>query len=86
MYNIIELYINKLTKTDINNFAISKKIYLNSEELDFTYDFIKKNWKDIIKNPNLFDIDRYKNKYTAQNFINIKKVFQEYFQKFRNYL
>ena len=86
MYNIIELYINKLNKEDITNVAISKNIYLNNEELDFTYEFIKKNWKDIIKNPNLFDIDRYKTKYTPENFIKIKKVFQEYFQKYRNYL
>lgn len=86
MYNIIELYINKLRKEDVSNFAISKSVYLSNEELDFTYDFIKKNWKDIVKNPNLFDIYRYKNKYTPENFNKIKKVFQEYLQKFRNYL
>ena len=86
MYNIIELYINKLKKEDVANFAISKGVFLSSEELDFTYDFIKKNWQDIVKNPNLFEIDRYKNKYTPENFIKIKKVFQEYFQKFGNYL
>ena len=86
MYNIIELYINKLRKEDVSNFAISKSVYLSNEELDFTYDFIKKNWKDIVKNPNLFDIDRYKNKYTPENFNKIKKAFQEYLQKFRSYL
>lgn len=86
MYNIIELYINKLRKEDVSNFAVSKSVYLSNEELDFTYDFIKKNWKDIVKNPNLFDIYRYKNKYTPENFNKIKKVFQEYLQKFRNYL
>lgn len=86
MYNIIELYINKLRKEDVSNFAIGKSVYLSNEELDFTYDFIQKNWKDIVKNPNLFDIDRYKNKYTPENFNKIKKVFQEYLQKFRNYL
>ena len=86
MYNIIELYINKLSKSDVYNFAISKQVYLSNEELDFTYEFIKKNWKDVIKNPNLFDIDRYKNKYTPENFKKVKLIFQEYFQKFRNYL
>ena len=86
MYNIIELYINKLSKSDVYTFAISKQVYLSNEELDFTYEFIKKNWKDVIKNPNLFDIDRYKNKYTPENFKKVKQIFQEYFQKFRNYL
>ena len=86
MYNIIELYINKLSKSDVYNFAISKQVYLSNEELDFTYEFIKKNWKDVIKNLNLFDIDCYKNKYTPENFKKVKQIFQEYFQKFRNYL
>lgn len=42
MYNIIEKYMNMLKKEDVNNFAISKNIYLSNAELDFTYDFIKK--------------------------------------------
>ena len=40
MYNIIEKYMNMLKKEDVNNFDISKNIYLSNDELDFTYDFI----------------------------------------------
>ena len=40
MFNLIERYINRMTKEDINNFAISKDIHLSNEELDFTYDFV----------------------------------------------
>lgn len=76
----------KITKEDVNNFAISKNCYLNSEELDFTYLFIKKNWKEIIKNPNVFDIDRYKNKFSEENFKKIKQVYKEYFQRFGSML
>lgn len=86
MYNIIERYMSTLKKEDINNFATTKNIYLSSPELDFTYEFIKKNWQDIIKNPNLFDIDRYKNKYTPENFVKVKQLFQEYHRKFSSYL
>ena len=40
MFNIVERYIQKMTKEDVNNFALSKNITLSSEELDFTYEFI----------------------------------------------
>lgn len=42
MYNLISRYMARLTKEDINNFALKKNANLSPEELDFTYDFIKK--------------------------------------------
>lgn len=82
MFSIINMYINKLTREDINNFALKKGAKLSNEELDFTYIFVKKNWMNIVKNPSLFDIDRYKNHYSDENFIKIKQVFNEYLQKY----
>lgn len=78
MFNIIGAYINKLTKDDINKFATSKGATLSNEELEFTYSFIKKNWKDILKNPSIFDIERYSRYYSKDNFIKVKQVFNEY--------
>ena len=86
MFNIIERYINKLTRDDINNFAIKNSIELNDHELDFTFNFIKKNYKEVLSNPNLLNLDKYKDNYTEQNFIKIKKLFIEYLQKYRAYL
>ena len=86
MFNIIERYINKLTKDDINNFAIKNSIELNDHELDFTFNFIKKNYKEVLSNPNLLNLDKYKDNYTNENFIKIKKLFIEYLQKYRAYL
>ena len=86
MYNIIERYMAKMTKEDIAKFAQSKNCILSNEELDFTYTFIKKNWQDILKNPSVFDIERYKNKYSEANFKKVKQVYQEYFQKFSSFL
>ncbi|MBE6140809.1 MAG: hypothetical protein E7172_04675 [Firmicutes bacterium] len=86
MYNIIERYMNKLTKEDISNFASSKNCELSDEELDFTFKFIKKNWAEILKNPNIFDINRYKNYYSEDNFLKIKKVYREYSQRFSAFL
>lgn len=86
MFNIIERFMEKITKDDINNFALSKNINLSESELDFTYTFVKKNYKDILGNPKLLDLDRYKNNYTKENFSKITKVFQEYSQRYSNYL
>ncbi len=86
MKNIIERFIIRMTKEDINNFALSKDIHLSDTELDFTYNFIKKNYINIMDNPKLFDIDRYKNNYTKENFSKIAKVYQEYFNRYTYYL
>lgn len=86
MYPMIERYMNMLKKSDVENFALSKNVHLNSEELDFTYAFVKKNWRAIIKNPNLFNIDRYKGKFSEENFLKVKQIYQEYFQKFSSFL
>lgn len=86
MYNLIKRYIERLTRDDVNNFAISKNINLSSEELDFTYTFIKKNWEQVIKNPKLLNLERYKDKYNPDNFIKIKKLFNEYSARYQAFL
>lgn len=86
MYSIIERYMSMLKKEDVFNFAVSKNIFLSNKELDFTYEFIKKNWQDIVKNPNLFEIERYKNKFSEENFKKVKQLFKEYHQKFGSFL
>ncbi len=86
MYNLILKVMNRLTKEDVENFAISKNINLTNEELAFTYDFIKKNWEQVLNNPNLLNLDRYKDKFSEENFIKIKKLFNEYSSRFKNIL
>ena len=64
MFNIIERYMNKLSITDVDNFAKKNNITLNEEELNFTYQFIKKNWQPIIANPATLNLERYKEKFS----------------------
>ena len=66
MYNLIEKYINKMTLDDVKNFALSKNINLNDEEIMFVYGFIKKNYQMVLSNPNLLDIDHYKNHFSEE--------------------
>ncbi|MBO4601232.1 MAG: DUF2624 family protein [Bacilli bacterium] len=86
MYSMIERYINKMTKEDILNFANKKNINLSEDELSFTYEFIKKNWGKILSNPNLLDLNRYKNNFSEENFIKIKELIKEYYTKYHRFI
>lgn len=86
MYNIIERYMNKLKKEQISEFALQNNVKLSDEELDFTYNFVKKNWQDVVKNPSLFNIDRYRDKYSLENFKKIKELYSSYLQRYSRYL
>jgi hypothetical protein len=86
MFFIIKRYIDNMSIHDLNNLAISKNIGLTQEELKFSYDFIKKNWMNILSNKGLFDIDRYKDRFSEENFIKIKSLYKEMLLKYSNYL
>lgn len=86
MFVLIERYINNLTIHDLNYLAINNNINLNDEELNFSFDFIKKNWKTILSNHGLFDIDKYHSHYTEENFEKIKQLYKELKIKYSNYL
>ena len=86
MYNIIERYIKNLSKDQINNFALKNNVNLSGLELDFLYVFIKKNYKEVLANPELLNLERYKTKFSEENFVKIKKIFNEYLTKYRAYL
>lgn len=85
MFNIVSKFIEKMDIDSVNNFARSKNINLSNEELDFTYNFIKKNYSNILKSNSLFDIDRYKSRYSEENFNKIKKVYTEYYSKYNKF-
>ena len=86
MFVLIERYINNMSIHDLNNLAISKGIGLSKDELDFSYNYIKKNWKNVLSNYSLFDFDKYKEKYSDENFFKIKKLIKEYTLKYGSYL
>ena len=76
----------RMTIQDVNNFAISKNIHLSGEELQFVYDFINKNWEQIVKNPQLLNLDRYQDRFSKENFEKIKKLFLEYSSRYSSFI
>ena len=77
---------DNLTKEQVMDFAQKNQVFLSPEELDFTYTFVKKNWEMIFRNPNLLKLERYKDKFSVENFIKIQKLFVLYYQKYRHLL
>ena len=45
---LIEEYVNRLTRNDIERFALKQGIVLDNDELNIVYTYIKKNYKTII--------------------------------------
>ena len=82
MYNLVKRYMDNLTKEQVMNFAQKNQIFLSQEELDFTYTFVKKNWEMIFRNPNLLRLERYKDRFSPENFVKIQKLFVMYYQKY----
>ena len=77
---------DNLTKEHVMDFAQKNQVFLSPEELDFTYTFVKKNWEMIFRNPNLLKLERYKDKFSEENFIKIQKLFALYYQKYGHLL
>lgn len=81
MYMLIKNYVEKMTKEDCLNFALKNNIVLNEKELDFVYKFIKKNYNEILTNPDI-DFARFKSNFTEENYLKIDKLITELKQKY----
>lgn len=86
MYNLISRYMSKLSREQVQEFAISKNVFLSENELDFTYNFVKKNWEQVLRNPKLLHLERYQNQFSPENFAKIQKLFNEYSAKYQAFL
>lgn len=86
MYNMIEKYIEKLKLDDLDAIFKKNNLNLSSEELNFSFHFLKKNWQTYLTNPSSFNIDKYKNYYSSENFFKIKELYAQYFSKFARFL
>lgn len=80
-YIIGEYVNNKLTESDINNFAKKKNIQLTSNETKIIYVYIKNYWKQFYKGDptNLFI--ELKEKLTTKTYEAIIKLYKEYKNK-----
>jgi len=86
MYNLVKRYMSNLTKEQVRDFGIKNDVHLSDEELDFTFEFVKKNWEIIFQNPNLLQLERFKDRFSEENFKKIQKLISVYYQKYGHLL
>lgn len=83
---IIKNYINNLSKDDVVYFALKNNICLNDLELSYVYKTIRKNYKVLLSDNYQTIFNEGKNYLTRDNYLKICNLFNEYRNKFKNYL
>lgn len=83
-YILLKEYINKLTKEKINELALNNNIFLNNNELDIIFIYIKERYLEFIKNPDNI-INEVKNKITNENYLKLLNIYNQYKNKIRVY-
>lgn len=80
MEKMINSYVNKLTKNDIIKFALKNNIKLTDEEVNIIFDTIKKDWRELLHNPNQV-FDKLRNKVSPNTYNNIIYFYNLYSKK-----
>ena len=83
---LIENYVNKMTISDVNNFALSNNINLNNTELDIVYNTIKKNWYTLIYGDYTSIFNNIKDKFETDTYKKIEELFFYFKNKYQKFL
>lgn len=74
---IIENYINNLTFIEFEKIVLKHDVNLSNENLNYFYQILKTNWRDILKRPNYY-LEIIKNKVDAKNYQKIYNLYLNY--------
>ena len=83
-YIFLKEYINKITKDKLKDISLKYNIFLNNNELNILYTYIKEKYLDFIKNPDTI-IEEIKPQITQENYIKLLYIFNQYKDKIRAY-
>lgn len=78
MNNIINNYVERLTKEDIIKFANMNNLRVTDNEINFVYSFIKNNYKTVLNNPNSFNLSLYRDKFSEDNYLFLDNLINKY--------
>ncbi len=84
--NIIRGYIDKITISDINRFALNNNINLNNNELNIIYKYVKNDWKTIIYGNYNSILNDLKNRIDINKYNKIEQLFYKFKSKYQNLL
>lgn len=78
MYDyLINEYVNRLTISEIRNFAFKKGIDLTDEETDIIYEYTKKHWRTFVHGNPRAILDELKNKVRPFTYNKIETLYIE---------
>lgn len=83
---LIGNYVNKMTISDVKNFALSNNINLNNTELDIVYNTIKKNWYTLIYGDYTNIFNNIKDKFDTDTYKKIEELFFYFKNKYQKFL
>ena len=65
---------------------LTDSINLSDDETKFIYMFLKKNWQELLGNPNSLIMDHYRNEFSDENFNKINNLVEYYRGQYSGYL
>ena len=84
--NLIENYLNKLTKDDIVLYAFKNNIILKPNETDYIYKIIKNDYKILLGDNYETIFNNAKDFIEKENLKKLYNLFLDYRDKYKNYL
>lgn len=83
---LINEYVYRMTKEDVNKFAIKNGIVLNQNELDLIFNNIKNNWHTLVYGNARSILDSIKDKVEPLTYQKIENLYVYFKDKFQAYL
>ena len=83
---LIENYIKQIKKDDIYNFGILNNIRLSSDEVDILYHYLNNYWEELLYGNSRGIFLRLEKEFDKDKYLKIKNLFEEYFNKYQNFL
>lgn len=74
---LLQVYIERLSKDDINTFAVNKGITLENDELNIIYDYLKKYWRTFYYGNPKAQLDELKSKLSNTTYAKIETLYIE---------
>lgn len=82
----IKFYIDKLKIEDIKKFSLDNNIYINDNEIEIIYKYIKQNWYEICFKENEITFNKIKPLLKNETYEKAKSLIEEYKKRYKSYL
>nr|MBP3258788.1 hypothetical protein [Bacilli bacterium] len=86
MISIIKNYINNISIDGLNILLTKNDIYLNNDELNILYKYLKNDWYTFIYNDPTPILNDIKNRFTPDNYNKLYELYILAKEKYKNYL